>query len=408
MRFTKTISTTVLALTVSACADGGADSSTFTARDSAGIHIVENVAPAWSEGDVWELSQQPLVDIGGQAGNPDYELYRVSGAVRLPDGRIMIANSGSGQLRFYDEAGTHLLDAGGEGEGPGEFSLVSWVGRYRGDSIAAYDRRLMRLSVFDDAGQFGRSFPVPGMDGSGRGRAHGVFADGTILVGAVSMTAPDDGSEGFRQEEPLYTVDPDGESGHSIHSSPGNEMFMYSAGSTARGPSMVFFGSPMFGRSTEYAVHGSRFYVAANDTYEIRVHGQDGALQSIVRRRHDVIQVTDADIEALREEQLGGDVPPGLSEAMLDVLDATPIRETMPAFDGVTVDRLGNLWVEEYRRPRETLRRWTVFDARGVMLGSLAVPDRFEILDVGDDYVLGRWTDDLEIEHVQMYELIKP
>jgi len=408
MRFDKTISTTLLALTVSACADGGADSSTFTARDSAGIHIVENVAPAWSEGEAWELSRQPLADIGAQAGDPHYELYRVSGAVRLPDGRIVVANSGSGQMRFYDEAGTHLLDAGGEGEGPGEFGFVSWVSRYRGDSIAAYDMRLRRLSVFDSDGQFGRSFPVPGMDGSGRGRAHGVFADGTILVAAASMTTPDDGSEGFRQEEPLYTVSPDGESGDSIHSSPGTESFMYSAGSTARGPSMVFFGPPMFGRSTEYAVHGNRFYVAANDSYEIRVHGRDGGLQSIVRRQHDPIEVTDADIEARREERLGGNVAPGLGETMVDVLDATPIRETMPAYDEVTVDRVGNLWVEEYRRPRETLRRWAVFDARGVWLGTLSVPDRFVILDVGDDYVLGRWTDDLEIEHVQMYELIKP
>ena len=408
MRFAKTISTALLALTVSGCADGGANGNTFTARDSAGIHIVENVAPAWSAGDVWELSQQPLVDIGGQAGDPDYELYRVSGAVRLPDGRIVIANSGSGEMRFYDETGTHLLDAGREGEGPGEFSVISWVSRYRGDSIAAYDIRLMRVSVFDAEGQFGRSFPVRGMDASGRGRALGVFDDGSVLVAAVVMTAPDDGSEGFRQKVPLYTVNPEGESGDSMCTSPGDEMFVYSAGSTTQGPSLVFFGPPMFARTTEYAIHGNRFYVAASDCYEVRVHERGGELQSMVRRQHDLIAVTDADIAAMREERLGGDVPPGMRQTMVDVLDATPIRETMPAYDGVLVDRIGNLWVEEYRRPGDTVPRWTVFDTQGVMLGSLTVPDRFEILDVGDDYVLGKWADELEIERVQMYELIKP
>ena len=42
------------------------------------------------------------------------------------------------------------------------------------------------------------------------------------------------------------------------------------------------------------------------------------------------------------------------------------------------------------------------------MLGTLSVPDRFVIHDVGRDFVLGKWTDDLDVEHVQMYELIKP
>jgi len=93
---------------------------------------------------------------------------------------------------------------------------------------------------------------------------------------------------------------------------------------------------------------------------------------------------------------------------MIGVLDATPIRETMPAYRGIILDQVGNLWVEEYRRPGNTLRQWTLFSTEGVMLGTMTVPDRFVIQDVGDDYVLGKWTDELEIEHVQMYELIKP
>ena len=127
MRFTTTVSTIALALFVAACAGGGPGSDTYAARDSAGIHIVESVAPVWGEGDAWELGQRPLVDIGGLEGDPVYELYRVTNAVRLTNGRIVIGNSGSNKIRFYDESGTHLLDAGGEGEGPGEFAFVSWV-----------------------------------------------------------------------------------------------------------------------------------------------------------------------------------------------------------------------------------------------------------------------------------------
>ncbi len=405
----KTISSIgVLAVMLSACGGDGADSGVFTVRDSAGIRIVENVSPAWNDADEWRLSDLPLVDIGGLEGDPRYELYRVSNAVKLPNGHIVIANSGSNEIRFYDESGVHLLDAGGEGEGPGEFLYVSWVSGFRGDSVAAYDSRQMRMSIFDSAGNFGRTFPVRGMDADGRGRAYGVFENGSVFVGAVPMGPPDEDGGAFRHEEPLYTVTPEGEAEDSLHASPGDEAFMYSAGSAGTGNSLVFFGAPMFGRFTEYAIHGNQFYVAANDTYEVRVHGLDGSLMTIVRRDHDFMEVTDADIDELRERQLGGDTPPGMRQMMVDVLDATPIRETMPAYQGVVVDRIGNLWVEEYRRPTDSVRRWTVFSVEGVMLGTMTVPDRFAVHDVGDDYVLGEWTDEMEIEHVQIYELIKP
>ncbi len=163
----------------------------------------------------------------------------------------------------------------------------------------------------------------------------------------------------------------------------------------------------MFGRSTEYGIHGNRFYVASNDSYEVRVHGRDGMLQSIVRKQHEHPDVTDADIAAWKERQLDG-TPEGMRQAMTDVVESTPIRETMPAYRNILLDRAGNLWVEEYRRPSDTVPRWTVFSTEGEMLGTLSVPERFVIRDAGDDYVLGTWRDELEIERVQMYELIKP
>jgi len=71
MRFTPPIPTIIVAITVSACAGGGSNTDTFLARDSAGIRIVENVAPVWGEGGEWQLSPRPVVDIGGQQGDPD-------------------------------------------------------------------------------------------------------------------------------------------------------------------------------------------------------------------------------------------------------------------------------------------------------------------------------------------------
>jgi hypothetical protein len=34
-------------------------------------------------------------------------------------------------------------------------------------------------------------------------------------------------------------------------------------------------------------------------------------------------------------------------------------------------------------------------------------PPRFRIFQVGSDFVLGRWLDDLDVQHVRIYELLK-
>jgi hypothetical protein len=70
---------------------------------------------------------------------------------------------------------------------------------------------------------------------------------------------------------------------------------------------------------------------------------------------------------------------------------------------------MGNLWVQEYRMPGDnTPPRWSVFDIDGIPLGEVAYPDGFSPLDIGSDYVLGVWSDADDVEHVQLYDLIKP
>jgi hypothetical protein len=41
------------------------------------------------------------------------------------------------------------------------------------------------------------------------------------------------------------------------------------------------------------------------------------------------------------------------------------------------------------------------------MLGVIETPERFTIHQIGDDFVLGSWADELDIEHVRLYQLIK-
>ncbi|NIW83642.1 MAG: hypothetical protein GWN18_14025 [Thermoplasmata archaeon] len=87
--------------------------------------------------------------------------------------------------------------------------------------------------------------------------------------------------------------------------------------------------------------------------------------------------------------------------------ETMPFPEIMPAYEDLVVDAEGNVWVEAYRRPGDDQPRWEVFDPRGAFLGTVLTPQRFRIFEIGSDYLLGRWADTMDVEHVRMYELRK-
>ncbi|NIM49992.1 MAG: hypothetical protein GTN78_22450 [Gemmatimonadales bacterium] len=394
----------VVVLVASACAaDAGRDSAALV-RDSVGIRIVENLEPAWVPGEEWRLGPEPILDIGRAEGEPEYQLFRAASALRLADGRIVIANAGTHELRFYDAAGRHLTTSGRKGGGPGEFEGLLWVSRFRGDSLLAYDWRQRRLSVFDDQGRFARSVTLRAPDGRRISGVVGPFDDGTFVV---QVQAPDDEevvAGVVRPAATLFRCGTDGEFGDSLASYRDVEGFQHALA----GGGAMWMGR-FFGRSTELFVQGDRLYVAPTDAYEILLYSPVGVLQSVVRKRHEHLPVTDADIKSQWDRMLERyESDPNARATVVGVLNAMPMHRTMPAFSSVLVDDVGNIWVLEYSRPGDTTRRWTVFDSGGRLLGSLQPPRRFRILHLGDDFVLGKWWDELDVEHVQLYELIKP
>ena len=54
----------------------------------------------------WTLSEEPIVVIGGADEREGYLLHWVTGATRLSDGRIVVANESTSELRYYGPEGT--------------------------------------------------------------------------------------------------------------------------------------------------------------------------------------------------------------------------------------------------------------------------------------------------------------
>jgi hypothetical protein len=61
--------------------------------------------------------------------------------------------------------------------------------------------------------------------------------------------------------------------------------------------------------------------------------------------------------------------------------------------------------VLDYAHPGSDERRWTVFSPEGRALGSVVTPPGLRVLEIGRDYVLGVWQDELDVEYVRMHRL---
>jgi hypothetical protein len=407
----RTILLAVYAGLLTACGDAApsATAAEPVVRDSAGITIVENHAPRWAEGEGWRVSAEPAVEIGMIDGPAAYQLDNVRNAARLRDGSIAIADGGSRQVRIYDADGRHLRSFGGRGGGPGEFETLFLVRPSRGDSIAAWDSRQRRLTVFDPEGAVGRVLTVEGVPGW-LVPALGWFDDGSLVVSpGMTPQALMEAESGLRREIRTYLrVDPEGGI-DTLAIGPGRDEVVYHEG-TSFGTREV-----LFGRDAYAALRGDELVTGESGHFAIAHLGPDGITRRMTRLIGKPRPVSDAELDEARErvrearresarrmaEQFGRPVEE----------DRSPVqhRDAYPFFDALELDTGGNLWV---RVPAPggaggaTMpRTWQVFDADGAWLGAVETPAGLRVTDIGDGHVLGVVRDDFDVEYVRMYRL---
>jgi hypothetical protein len=71
-------------------------------------------------------------------------------------------------------------------------------------------------------------------------------------------------------------------------------------------------------------------------------------------------------------------------------------------------DTEGCLWVQDFQRPGAESRAWSIFDPEGVRVGRITLPERFEPLEIGADYLLGLKWDEMTVEYLYLYSLRRP
>jgi hypothetical protein len=380
------------------CGDVGEESPLVTVRDSAGISIVESSAAAWNEGEAWRLSDEPAVSIGRVEGEIEYLLMLPLSALRLRDGSIVVSNTGTEEIRWYDADGRFLKSAGGRGGGPGEFSNLVWIYPLGDDTIVAWDDNPPRIAFFNADGSFGRSVrPVnPG------GVLRGVFPDGSLLqAGHIDWTnRPSEGR--IRQPARAYRLDPQGAITDSLPVFPGPEFYLQTRGRS------IGLSPPPFDRKTVFAIAGDGFFAGSQDENEIGYYDLHGELVRLLRWPGVDRIVTEADIEAYRSHHLDRAADENSRRRTEEWLQGQTYPQQFPAYGDIVVDSEGYIWVEKFYPEWAGQRFWMVFDEELRLLGSVRMPGPFVVQQIGADFVLGYTWDELDVEYILLYRLIKP
>lgn len=382
----------------------------FSAIPTKAQDTVDNPRPVWNAEEGFRFSEAPSLLIGNELDEM-YQFFRVAGAARLSDGRIVVADGGSRSLRFFDQTGEFLNSVGRQGGGPGEFQDLSKFFLVAGDTIVAGDRR--DLSYFSESGQYlmRRGGLNDDMRASLRFRDVVAAFDGSGLrVTASVPMRPEPRPGGGAWIEPVGVsfIDGDNQEVRSLGMLPGMEVTM-SEGRPR---------PPWFGATSAFASDGELFYTGLGTEYSIRVFDRGGQLVRTIRRAWEPQSVSGSDIdEYVREWGKRWIRSTGTeAEAERRSLRADPYAERVPAFSQFVADRAGRLWVREANladapgagqlNTRSLVpSTWSVFNSEGRWLGDVVMPARFKPTDIGADYVLGTVTDGNGVEMVAMFAL---
>ncbi len=381
-----------------------------TISDSLGVELVYSARPQWASSEVWALSEGPELSIGVVAGSEPYEFYNIRHAGLLPDGTVWVAHSSRPPgFRIYDAGGNFIRSIGAGGEGPGEFRALSqgWV--EDDGTLIGYDEVLERITRFTLDGRLIESRPIEipdpltRKDLAFRPRWFDRFGDGTLL-GEPGNKLPDEAGRA-RAEFAFTRLDLQTFTFDTVALALGPE-WVVEAGADGALPTVWYVEFT----STSIAVASdSTAFVSDNSDLWIKEVGPGGRVVRRFGRPSKAGPVTSEDLEEYRAELLTRAEDENHRRSLEGHFRTQAFAENWPAHGTrMLVDRVGNLWVALRSSEGSDVTTWSVFNPRGVWQGDVSTPAQLRVSEIHSDAVVGVWRDDLDVQSVRIYRLMKP
>jgi len=387
----------------------------FTEQDSAGVWIATTSGARARAPNGWLVDTVPEYQLGAREGEDPYLWTRLKGVRQLADGRVVALDEASCEIRFFDSDGVFLEHTGGRGEGPGEFplgrtcDLVAWPGE---DSLAVFDGA--RLSFFDDRGRFGHRLAV--WPGHRVGRVVGVARGSVLVENRLLVTAHRGGVPREPSTVDFALLEFDQQLAVWESSFLGTQTYTFLIPGNALPVSYLI----PFDIPPNAAMGTGGFFLTPDEQTgpEILEYDTTGRLRRVIRVAEPVLMSSPEALDKYTEFRISRRIVPNEYSARPAEYrriafardrrryDEMPIPRTIPVFSRLLADDVGWVWAELYRYDVGQPVRWLVFGPDGEGLGSVDIPPGLEVWQIGRDFVLGVWRDELEVEYVRRHALI--
>lgn len=343
----------------------------------------------------WELDSAAITI--GRDERVEALLERVTGASRLPDGSILVADLGEAPLRRFGADGALLERTARRGPGPGEMIYLARMFRC-GDALFTYDIEGRRISVLSLEGRYLREFRFAVPEGQQVPYISACNQEGRFAHLGWGSLRPIAGTH--RDTVPVWTTAiPDGPP-TIIDSVPSSERW----GQTYNGRVVGAMPLP-FGKQPVVGIGRTRIYVGSGDTFTIRVYSLDGTRVDSLHLDAPPQPVTPADIRDRIERYVlerGESVRAQTERESAEIV----YPATHGAFTDLVVDADDHVWVRAYAPPASTTVSWQVFAPNGRHTATAVLPRDLTVFEIGRDYVLGKYLDPVEEQPlVRLYRL---
>ena len=142
--------------------------------------------------------------------------------------------------------------------------------------------------------------------------------------------------------------------------------------------------------------------------FDIRLRDSSGELRRVLRVDREPEFVTSEHLDSIKA-LLGTPASISPRDLALQYLNEVPTGGQIPLFSELRFDDAGRLWVADYVPPRVLLvpdtTWWTVFDQNALPLARVATGRSDNILELGEDHILLRETDEMDVQRVAMYRI---
>lgn len=361
-----------------------------------------------------ELREQVHI---GSVDDPDLGFTSIGDITVDHEGRLYVAETTDDQIRVYDGAGQLLRRIGREGEGPGEFRRVRFIGVV-GDTLWVSDASLRRMTLFDPEGRVLRTIPTPMVEvepipGVRPGvQASRLLPDGRLL-GVWQGTYMEDGASTDSFAIPRLVFDQEGgvvdtlgfRIGETVLPArevtiAGRQIFipdLSDASRRAEGDSWQFMiDAPIAPSSTEGYFTVTRTTFADDTVYHRQLRYEPMPFPRDYARAYARMYVA----TYLPTESID---PAILERGIQDALELPPFRP--PVWNHYLADD-GGIWLQLEERLNDAATDWAVIDPEGMPVGRVTVPGNVTVRwNVGSE-VWSVVRDEFDVQWLVKYALV--